>query len=690
MESTNAEAKVSQDGRPLRSEPADYCNKLDRPMLFVTGATGFLGSEILSQASLRQVHVHGVGRSCLDQELQNGLRLSRVDLADGELPADLLENSDQVLHVAGLAHQFGKSGDDRERFVSVNVAAVRNVAELAGQAGIQHFILISSVGVYGDGDGVRSEDADCNPSGHYAVSKLDGEAAAREVCGRYGITLTILRMATLYGEGDRGNVQRLIEGVDRGVIPFFGAGENRKSLVHVQDAAAACLKVAEQYRAQHHRGIRVFNVAGQPRSMRDVYRGIRLGLGKSAGFLRIPMNCVRLPGRLCSNLPVIGSIARKIVSTLDKWARDDAYDGSSFQQCFGFVPSVSFETGVARQTRWYRLHRQDLWRRRLAKRVFDFGLATVLLILFSVPMMIVAVLVKLTSPGPIVYFSNRVGKNNQLFPMPKFRTMRIDTPQVATHLLGDAAKWLTPVGNLLRKTSLDELPQLFSVLKGHMSFVGPRPALFNQDDLIALRNQAGVSRLKPGITGWAQINGRDDLSLPEKVVYDQQYLLRRSLIGDLKIIIATGLQAFIGKGVRSADEADGIAAWQTMQHSANRDKAIVTDPQSAMLVSGAIAAMGWDISIHSIRKMESMKELVNRLGESGYHEVLLVLPQRTLEQCRNGEQFGPGKSGQCSVTMIQVPAADELQASDLRDLDGNSETVDFSTRRLIELLSHRR
>ncbi len=625
MDTIDPQTKSSSSPIERPSPQSDESRLSDSPMLFVTGATGFLGTEILKQAVLQKIAVHAVGRSSSKFKPQKGLKLSRFDLAGDELSAELLSGCDQVLHVAGLAHQFGKRGDDRERFEQVNVGAVKRVADAAGKAGIEHFILISSVGVYGEGEGVRPENAACNPQGHYAVSKFDGEKVAHEICAQHGMTLTILRMATLYGEQDRGNVQRLIEGIDRGVIPFFGAGQNRKSLVHVQDAAAACLKVAEHFRKETTSGTAVFNVAAEPRIMRDVYREIRLGLAKSAAFVRIPMTLVRLPFQAVSVLP----IAKKVVSTLDKWSRDDAYDGSKFQQHFGFTPSVDLKTGIGRQTRWYRLHRQDLVQRRLAKRVFDFILAAVLLIVFSVPMMVVAVLVKLTSPGPIVYFSDRVGKNNQLFPMPKFRTMRIDTPQVATHLLGDSAKWLTPIGNLLRKTSLDELPQLFSVLKGHMSFVGPRPALFNQDDLIALRDQAGVSRLKPGITGWAQINGRDDLSLPEKVVYDQQYLLRRGLVEDIRIIITTGLQAFIGKGVRSADESDGISAWQTIQSSANRSKAIVTNPQSALLVSDAVATLDWDISIHSIRKLESMGELMETLTSEGHEEVLLVMQKES-------------------------------------------------------------
>jgi O-antigen biosynthesis protein WbqP len=173
------------------------------------------------------------------------------------------------------------------------------------------------------------------------------------------------------------------------------------------------------------------------------------------------------------------------------------------------------------------------------KWLFDFTVALVAAILFMVPILIVALIVRLTSPGPVLYWSDRVGRNNRIFKMPKFRSMRVDTPAVATHLLENPNRWLTPVGSFLRRTSLDELPQLWSILKGDMSFVGPRPALFNQDDLIALRTARGVHKLLPGLTGWAQVNGRDELPNFQKVQLDVEYLMRRSLLFDLKILCMT-------------------------------------------------------------------------------------------------------------------------------------------------------
>lgn len=183
------------------------------------------------------------------------------------------------------------------------------------------------------------------------------------------------------------------------------------------------------------------------------------------------------------------------------------------------------------------------------KRLFDLTATLIASVLLSLPILIVATVVKLTSPGPVLYWSARVGRNNRKFKMPKFRSMRIETPAVATHLLQNPEQWLTPIGSFLRKSSLDELPQLWSILKGDMSFVGPRPALFNQNDLIALRTEKGVHELVPGLTGWAQVNGRDELPIPQKVQLDVEYLQCRSLFFDIKILWMTVLKVLARDGV---------------------------------------------------------------------------------------------------------------------------------------------
>ena len=183
------------------------------------------------------------------------------------------------------------------------------------------------------------------------------------------------------------------------------------------------------------------------------------------------------------------------------------------------------------------------------KRVFDIFLGCLAALILCVPVLLVAMAVRLTSKGPALHWSDRVGRNNVIFKMPKFRSMRVGTPAVATHLLADALSHLTPIGSFLRKSSLDELPQLWSILAGDMSFVGPRPALFNQQDLIDLRTEQGLHALVPGLTGWAQINGRDDLPISQKVALDAEYLLRQSFWFDIKILWLTFLKVVRRDGV---------------------------------------------------------------------------------------------------------------------------------------------
>jgi O-antigen biosynthesis protein WbqP len=183
------------------------------------------------------------------------------------------------------------------------------------------------------------------------------------------------------------------------------------------------------------------------------------------------------------------------------------------------------------------------------KRIFDILLSVGILIVLAIPMLLITVLVRLTSKGPAIYWSKRVGMNSVIFEMPKFRSMQMETPTVATHLMKRPDKFLSPIGAFLRRSSLDELPQLFSILKGNMSFIGPRPALFNQQDLILLRKKNGIDGVKPGITGWAQVNGRDELSIADKVGYDVEYVNNQSLLFDLKILWMTFVKVIRRAGV---------------------------------------------------------------------------------------------------------------------------------------------
>ncbi len=184
------------------------------------------------------------------------------------------------------------------------------------------------------------------------------------------------------------------------------------------------------------------------------------------------------------------------------------------------------------------------------KKLLDYFLALILLFFFIIPMAIVAFLIKLTSPGPVIFWTDRVGIGNKIFRMAKFRTMRVGAPQLATHLMNNPEQYLTKIGIFLRKTSLDELHQLFNILKGDMSFIGPRPALFNQDDLIALRTAKNIHKLIPGLTGWAQVNGRDDLPISVKVDFDGYYFKNRSFFLDNKILLLTFLQVLKREGIK--------------------------------------------------------------------------------------------------------------------------------------------
>jgi O-antigen biosynthesis protein WbqP len=183
------------------------------------------------------------------------------------------------------------------------------------------------------------------------------------------------------------------------------------------------------------------------------------------------------------------------------------------------------------------------------KQIFDLFIGVILLLSLVIPMLLIAIAIQLTSKGPSLYWSDRIGKDNKIFKMPKFRSMLISTPAVATHLLDNPDSYLSPIGGFLRLSSLDELPQLFSILKGDMSFVGPRPALYNQEDLIVLRTEKGVDKLLPGITGWAQVNGRDELSISDKVVLDVEYMSRQSFWFDMKILWMTFLKVIKRDGV---------------------------------------------------------------------------------------------------------------------------------------------
>jgi O-antigen biosynthesis protein WbqP len=282
---------------------------------------------------------------------------------------------------------------------------------------------------------------------------------------------------------------------------------------------------------------------GEDLSTTQLVKRLSKALGKPARLIPLPVFLLKLGALMFGK----SKIAQNLCGSLQ-------VDIAKTQQLLGWNPPISVEEGLrCTAAHWAVSHRKDptisgrgSW---IIKRVFDLLLGLTATLLLALPLLVISGLVRLTSKGPILYWSDRVGRNNVIFRMPKFRSMRIGTPVVATHLLQDPNTYLTPIGSFLRKSSMDELPQLWSILKGDLSFVGPRPALFNQADLIALRTEQGVHLLMPGLTGWAQVNGRDELPIPEKVKLDVEYLHRRSFWFDLQILWLTGAKVFSRDGV---------------------------------------------------------------------------------------------------------------------------------------------
>lgn len=551
--------------------------------LLLTGASGFLGSAIVEACDEAGVRVRSLGR----RDCKHLDDYHEIDLVNGPIPSAIFPGIETVIHCAGLAHQFGTDGNNDSAFHAVNVVAVENTIRAAAANGVQRFVLISSSGVYGPSDSQQDENSDCKPIGPYAESKHAGEQVAIEAARESGIQLIILRMTTLYGEGDIGNVSRLLKALEQRKFVAIGKGTNQKSLIHKSDAANACLIAAKNPLAGEtstSENIKVYNVAAEPVAMSEVLDGLQSSLHCKSP-IRIPAGLVTLfSGTLSAICFGKGPFAR-IHKTIKKWLANDVFDGAKFSNDYGFQAKVALKDGLARQVAHHKSNSPIVVRQSLLKRAFDFGLSAFLILLFAIPMLVIAILIKATSKGPILFWSNRVGINGKTFPMAKFRTMRTDTPEVATHLLGNAKSYITSVGRILRKTSLDELPQLFNILTGQMSFVGPRPSLPSQIELNEMREHLGVTKVKPGITGWAAVNGRDELLCPEKVEFDRQYIERKSFAFDLKIIFLTALTVLKRDGVKQADES-GKQAYIVLQKSES-NSAVIATPDTLMSVVNA-------------------------------------------------------------------------------------------------------
>ena len=342
--------------------------------------------------------------------------------------------------------------------------------------------------------------------------------------------VVIIRPPLVYGPGVKANFRLLMKWVKRGVPLPLGAVHNKRSFVALDNLVSFIIHCMDHPKAANE----VFLISdGENASTTELLQKMARALGKRSFLLPVPVGLMTF---------VAGLLGRKDVA--NRLFGSLQVDSSKALDLLGWKPVVSLDDALAATASVYLSEKG-----KYMKRWFDVTITLIVLLVLLAPMLLIAVWVKLTSKGPVFYWSDRVGRHNHIFKMPKFRTLRINTPAVATHLLDDPDHFLTPVGKFLRKSSLDELPQLFSILRGNMSIVGPRPALFNQDDLIELRTQKGIHLLTPGLTGWAQVNGRDELPIPVKVEYDRYYLEHHSFWLDLKIIVQTFFNVVHREGV---------------------------------------------------------------------------------------------------------------------------------------------
>lgn len=321
-------------------------SKVGSMQVLVTGATGFLGSAIAQKCSLAGHTVVSVGRQVQPKQPLPNYR--RVDLCEPATLAPALQGIDCVVHAAGHAHQFGSVGDDPTPFMSVNVDGTIALLRAAVDAGVHHFVLLSSVSVYGSS--ASSEAIACQPRGPYAQSKYVAEQRAMEMAAAHGLRLTILRLATCYGEGDPGNVQRLMRSIDRRRFVWIGSGANRKSLIHKDDVARACLAVVDSGGT----GIATYNVSAPPRTMREVVEALATALGRRVPRWHIPAPLARGVARNMARLAGGRSRIGALPATVEKWLTDDVYVATAFEQMFNFRAAVSLTEGLRREVAWYR------------------------------------------------------------------------------------------------------------------------------------------------------------------------------------------------------------------------------------------------------------------------------------------------------------------------------------------------
>jgi lipopolysaccharide/colanic/teichoic acid biosynthesis glycosyltransferase/nucleoside-diphosphate-sugar epimerase len=489
--------------------------------VLVTGTTGFVGRTLLGD-------LRDAGHEVVKYNRSHDLEMD-------------FSGIDVVIHLAAKVHQFAPAPYLDYKVSNVDLTEFLIKKSIAGK--VKHFIFLSTIKVSGEGiPGKPYHPSDSPaPADFYSQSKWDAEQLLVKYAGVSNLKFTIIRPPLIYGPGVGANFLRLWK-MSQLPIPLpFGAVKNRRSLLYVKNLSAFIIFCMSHEKVLNQT---ILLSDGEDVSTPDLISTLASGSGKTPILIPIPQVLLEWA------LKLIGK-----TSIYERLCGDLFIDSSFVKENLGWASPYSVQEALTMTSRSLKssvvssLNPIDGFLNGKFKRLIDVVSALALGAILFVPMLLTFLYIKIVSPGPAIYWSKRVGRNNSIFFMPKFRTMRLDTPQVATHLLENPDQFLIPSGKLIRKLSLDELPQLYSVIKGDMSFVGPRPALFNQDDLIKLRTDKSVHLLRPGITGWAQVNGRDEIPIPQKVEFDHYYFKNKSILLDLKILFLTFYKVIFMKNV---------------------------------------------------------------------------------------------------------------------------------------------
>jgi lipopolysaccharide/colanic/teichoic acid biosynthesis glycosyltransferase/nucleoside-diphosphate-sugar epimerase len=511
--------------------------------VLVTGANGFVGRPFLKLLnSTRSINAIGSLRRA---EKLADTKEPFVVVGDINAQTDwsfALAGVQVVVHTAACVHVMADMAvDTLEKFQFVNVQGTLNLARQASSAGVQRFVFVSSIKVNGDstkpGFRFKAEDTPV-PLDAYGASKMEAEQGLLDIALQTGMEVVIIRPPLVYGPGVKANFATIIRLLKRGVPLPLGAINNQRSLVSLHNLMHLLVTCLTHPAAANQ----TFLVSdGEDVSTTDLLRRMGQVMSRPARLVPVPVNLLKLGAVMLGRQDLIQRLCGSLQVDIEKTRR-----------LLDWTPPISLDEGLKLTVTMNSGDKSALNSRGekyWMKRLFDLLLGISATLILSALLLLVALVVRLTSAGPVIYWSNRMGRHNKLFKMPKFRTMQVGTPSIATHLISHVDQHLTPIGSFLRKSSLDELPQLWSIVVGDMSFVGPRPALFNQDDLIALRMHHGVDKLVPGLTGWAQVNGRDALSIPVKVQYELEYLHKQSFWFDMKILGLTFLKVVRRVGV---------------------------------------------------------------------------------------------------------------------------------------------